>query len=366
MQQITQLLTIDSVDASPFVSGHFQWPDFLATSDAGYDYVRVISGDVTACRAAGHKEIINTRFSSQHGEGNLTSMVFQSDFGMTIYDAVCSDKAVNIITSGDGWYQLTLRLSGDSLESINNQEFSVGQYSCSMIYYTAALPHSARIKKDRSFVEVDIYFRASLLSHKIHRLAQGVEALLSGRHNQLGGSWFINCAMPPDIEKAVRELLQFSLTSLVYPLYAEAKALELIAHFITQLASGNLVDDNPLSLSRSRQRFYELKKYLESHYNETVTINELCRLVGCNRRRLTEEFKAIFGKTVHQYIQSLRIEKAKVLLQQGASVSDVASQVGYGYQSNFTKVFRQHVGMSPKDFIKAGQKSSACHVWATP
>jgi len=350
MYPVNNTLTTEVLQSSPFESGEYHLP----------------------CKAlpdsASAAEIVSTQYFSAAGQGAMTSMVFQSDFYMTLYNGVYSDRAASVRCSGDGWYLLTLRISGDTQESIAQQAFSVDPYSCSMIYYADQRPHDATIEQGRCFVEVDIYFRQSVLANKMPGHSSHLNQCLaaqSGDH-RLG---VLNVAMVPAIEKTVRELLQFDLGSPVYLLYAQAKALELIAGFIAHSAvdtAGHNGSGHPLTQPKNRQQLYFLKDYLDSHYQESHTLNDLCRLVAFNRRKLTEQFKAVFGMTVHQYLQTVRIDNAKAMLRQGDSVSAVAHQVGYAYQSNFAKVFRQQVGLSPKDFGKLSRGAKPGEVWPGP
>jgi len=63
-------------------------------------------------------------------------------------------------------------------------------------------------------------------------------------------------------------------------------------------------------------------------------------------------FKALVGKTIHEYQQELRIAKAKELLnQQGRSVTDVANILGYSSISHFSTAFKRVTGMKPCELL---------------
>jgi AraC family transcriptional regulator len=74
--------------------------------------------------------------------------------------------------------------------------------------------------------------------------------------------------------------------------------------------------------------------------------------VGINECYLKKGFKALVGKTVHDYQQDLRINKAKELLQhQGLSVTDVANTLGYSSISHFSTAFKRVTGMKPCELL---------------
>lgn len=68
--------------------------------------------------------------------------------------------------------------------------------------------------------------------------------------------------------------------------------------------------------------------------------------------KIQKLFKHIFGKSIYQYILSIRMEHAKNLLQSGNySVSEVGFQVGYSNLSHFSKMFYKHYGIKPGKFL---------------
>lgn len=85
------------------------------------------------------------------------------------------------------------------------------------------------------------------------------------------------------------------------------------------------------------------------HYQERVKINELANFIGVNRSYLTSSFKKEMGCSPQEFLVDLRIKKAKALLKgTDMSINSVANAVGYTDQLAFSKVFKQHCGMSPK------------------
>jgi uncharacterized lipoprotein YddW (UPF0748 family) len=67
-------------------------------------------------------------------------------------------------------------------------------------------------------------------------------------------------------------------------------------------------------------------------------------------------YKAVFGISPRRYLIFIRIEKAKMLLQSGATVTSVAEQLGYGSVYHFIRQFRQLTGDTPKQFARSSQK----------
>ena len=91
---------------------------------------------------------------------------------------------------------------------------------------------------------------------------------------------------------------------------------------------------------------------IKEHLDNPLTIKELSRKVAMNECYLKKGFKALTGKTIHEYTQELRIAKAKELLREdGYSVSDVANTLGFSSISHFSTAFKRATGMKPCELL---------------
>ncbi|MGN1183615.1 MAG: AraC family transcriptional regulator [Oliverpabstia sp.] len=91
--------------------------------------------------------------------------------------------------------------------------------------------------------------------------------------------------------------------------------------------------------------------YIAQHYREKIKINEIADRIGVNRSYLTSSFKKLVGRSPQEYLIDLRMERAKtMLLKTNMQIHAVASYVGYSDQLAFSKIFKQHYGVSPKAY----------------
>lgn len=88
-------------------------------------------------------------------------------------------------------------------------------------------------------------------------------------------------------------------------------------------------------------------KFINEHFSEHLTLNDLCRCSGLSKSTLLRAFTGSKGVTPYRYLQSVRIDKTKKLLEQGASPIDAAMQTGFSDQSHFTNFFNMFIGLSP-------------------
>ena len=85
--------------------------------------------------------------------------------------------------------------------------------------------------------------------------------------------------------------------------------------------------------------------------NEQFDANALSDVIAISRAQLLRRLKSITGNSPAYYIKTLRLEKAKELLETtDITVSEAAFQTGFNSPSNFTKVFNEKYGITPSQF----------------
>ena len=101
------------------------------------------------------------------------------------------------------------------------------------------------------------------------------------------------------------------------------------------------------------------KRYVYENYGDKLLIKDICAAVGCSKSSLLTAFKREFGITVGEYINGLRLEKAKKMLLLGdKSIGDIAATAGFSDQSYFSKVFFSKYGISPSEYRQKNRKEN--------
>lgn len=94
-----------------------------------------------------------------------------------------------------------------------------------------------------------------------------------------------------------------------------------------------------------------LVQYMQNHSAEPLTMDFLAHFTGISKYHLSREFKRVTGFSPIEYLITLRVEKAKLLLEQpGLSVRDVAEMAGFGNEQYFSRLFRQRTGCTPGQY----------------
>ncbi|WP_017210923.1 AraC family ligand binding domain-containing protein [Clostridium beijerinckii] len=111
---------------------------------------------------------------------------------------------------------------------------------------------------------------------------------------------------------------------------------------------------NPVSEMTIQEASAEIKTvcdYLENNYMENITLNQLSNLTGLSKYYLLHSFTKQKGISPYNYLQTIRIGKAKKMLEQGVAPIDVAFKTGFTDQSHFTNFFKKLIGLTPKQYM---------------
>lgn len=102
----------------------------------------------------------------------------------------------------------------------------------------------------------------------------------------------------------------------------------------------------------------KIKKYLETHYAENITLQDVADEICLDKSYLGRLFKEECQITIMGCLREIRLEKARELLLRGMSSGEVAEKTGFGDAAYFAKSFRQATGMSPTLYRENMNKGS--------
>lgn len=92
-------------------------------------------------------------------------------------------------------------------------------------------------------------------------------------------------------------------------------------------------------------------EFLEKNYRKNISLDELCSLTGFSKYYLIRSFTKQKGISPYSYLETIRIDRAKKLLEQGGLPIDVALQTGFNDQSHFSNFFKKFIGLTPKQYM---------------
>jgi AraC-like DNA-binding protein len=107
------------------------------------------------------------------------------------------------------------------------------------------------------------------------------------------------------------------------------------------------------------RRIVQAKLFMDGHYHEPIDLDNIADEAYFSKFHFIRLFRKTYGKTPHQYLTGVRIEKARELLLTEVPVADVCYAVGFESTSSFTGLFRRLVGLTPSAYQEAQRKLRA-------
>ena len=103
----------------------------------------------------------------------------------------------------------------------------------------------------------------------------------------------------------------------------------------------------------SNMRIRHALRYIEAHYAEQITNEEIAASVGLHPYYLSRLVKEECGVSLHRYLLEYRLSVGASMLEEGEeNVENISAQCGFSYCSHFISAFRSRYGMSPKMYAK--------------
>jgi AraC-like DNA-binding protein/quercetin dioxygenase-like cupin family protein len=107
-----------------------------------------------------------------------------------------------------------------------------------------------------------------------------------------------------------------------------------------------------LTTQESKKLVLYCIEYVNNHFNEDITLQQMVRLSAMSKTCFCAIFKSIVGTSFKDYLNSYRISHATELLLKGGKISEAASRCGYSDLSTFYRNFRKYKGVSPQQFLQ--------------
>lgn len=110
---------------------------------------------------------------------------------------------------------------------------------------------------------------------------------------------------------------------------------------------------NPIEITSKRGKLLPIKVYLDEHYTEKISLDELSNKFYINKFYLTRIFKEQYGVSINNYLLGLKVTKAKQLLRfSEETLENISAKCGIGEANYFSRIFKQIEGISPSEYRK--------------
>lgn len=123
----------------------------------------------------------------------------------------------------------------------------------------------------------------------------------------------------------------------------EAMLMRMLEYYGNEIR-GSLTANRPFDVA-------DIKSYIDNHYFEDIKISLFAEKYYLSREYLMKLFKQQFGVGIHEYVQKVRMDKAKQLLDDPSlKIQDISAMLGYKDKNYFSKAFRNYYSVSPTEY----------------
>jgi len=111
------------------------------------------------------------------------------------------------------------------------------------------------------------------------------------------------------------------------------------------------VKDNSADFMRNSERLIPVLSYMRAHLSDEMSVTDLAGVACLSPSRFLAYFKSAMSVSPMAYVRKLRIEKASgILMTTDKPIGFVAAECGFVNQFHFSRVFRDYMGISPKEY----------------
>ena len=122
------------------------------------------------------------------------------------------------------------------------------------------------------------------------------------------------------------------------------------------LANKCVISERPKKDYKSLEKMKLILKYVENHYMDKITIEDIANEVGLSQSHFMKYFKNTMGTSFIDYLNEYRLTMAsRLLLSSDSSILAIASEVGYENLSYFNRTFKKRFGMTPREYRKSAE-----------
>jgi len=105
------------------------------------------------------------------------------------------------------------------------------------------------------------------------------------------------------------------------------------------------------------QSVYKVIFYIEQNYSYDLTLEELSKVAGFSKYHFHRIFKSIIGENLSDYIRRVRLSSTTLKFKTNQKITQIALTSGYETNASFSKAFKNHFGITPKEFSLNAKKN---------
>ena len=173
------------------------------------------------------------------------------------------------------------------------------------------------------------------------------------KYKERGGLPVFHPEKPDAFQKIFVQLYELAASS---DYIRDMRINESLSALLTLLMQESWNPDH-VAVSKKRMELAAVKAYMDEHYTQKLTLDDLEAQFFINKYYLLKIFKETYGMTISSYLISKRITRAKQLLRfTQMTIDEVGCAVGMDGAGYFSRMFKKAEGISPKEYRKQWQQ----------
>ncbi len=297
------------------------------------------------------------------GTGEIRAYHLDNGLGMLTYDCTFyKDTEIHFIVNDVHPLKFIYIIKGNLDHKFENEKsiHSIEEYQSAIIassnnnghiLYFKANTSVAKycVEIDRKAFDLNQAFHNKNVDLKLYSLFKDIEAkeafYYKGDYSLAIADIFSDIKKNDDL---------FEGDKLVYKFYMESIAYQtLVMHLSQYLDDQHGNSKQKILRKREFEQLNEVVTYINSNLEAYCGIDELTKISGLNALKLQKGFKYLYNTTINQYVQEMRLEKAKdLLIISDKSIHEIVILIGFKSASYFSRIFKEKYGVQPSLFNK--------------
>lgn len=237
------------------------------------------------------------------------------------------------LTQQPDYYQMIIVDQGQINYQLNQQEITVKQHECLILFPNQS--YTQQIADEGVTTYLTIMFDAS-----------GLDAAMNQQVYSLGNKY--GSLMERLVKQANSPQTDYSGDLLLLDFKS------LLLRLLQGDAAPSIEPTTSMRENYENELFQAIVDYLHLNVEERNEVNDLVDQFSLSRSTLQMLFKKYANTTPKSYINQLRLQRSKILIRESKmSLSEIASQLGYGSIQYFSRAFSREFGMNPSTYAKS-------------
>lgn len=286
------------------------------------------------------------RMIPEYGKGNLRVISFNDMFMVLIADYIPNKDFEKVSEISHSYVEISQFETSSSSFRVGNQKIkTVKKGICCYINKTKNIHVYCKAKEPVRFTKIVIskkYYDIFLKERYGDSYCGAKNAIkfLTVRPNL------------PEINFIFQQIKSCKATGVSQHIYLEGKVLELLA--LATYKYEQSIKNERLHVKLSKNDLQALKKvinFMEKNLSKYPSIEELSKIANMSTTRFQLAFRKTYGTTAYEYLKTLRMNHALILLRNSEySIKSIAQEVGYNNAGHFAGLFKKIYGVTPKKY----------------